>query len=125
MQRVVDTQLTSLQGIKVVKIGLPDRKVRTTCDGVLAWVADNLFCGSGAHHVDDIVERVDGSVGCVLACFERDDGLFALRVEIFDAVAPPMRFVRSNGEELWPAEEVRGALAWRAVRAREYDILRS
>jgi hypothetical protein len=49
----------------------------------------------------------------VIACFERHDGLQALRVEIFHASRPPRRHVHTGMQELWPTQEVRGAIAWR------------
>ena len=66
--------------------------MRCICDDVGAYVADNLLWGSASHHVDDIVER-GASAGCIVACFERDDGLFAVRVEIFRFGGVPMRYI--------------------------------
>ena len=47
-------------------------------------------------------------MGCVIACFARDDGLRALRVEIVHAAGPPTRYVHTGTQELWPTQEVRG-----------------
>ena len=80
---------------------MPDRNIRTVCDGVRAYVADSLVDGGASYHVDDIVER-DATVGCVIACFVRGDGLRALRVEIVHATRPSMRYVHTGMQELWP-----------------------
>ena len=90
-----------------------------------AYVADSLVDGGASYHVDDIVER-DATLGCVIACLARDDGIRALRVEIFHAAGPPMRYVHTGTQELWPAQEVRGVIAWRCVDRVSliYDIIR-
>ena len=84
------------------------------CDGVGAYVSDSLVDGGASYHVDDIVER-DAAMGCVIACFARDDGLRALRVDLFHATGPPTRYVHTGMQELWAAQEVRGVIAWRCV----------
>ena len=83
LMRILDSQLTALHAsFGVMKPCVPERKIRIVCDGVGAYVADSLAGGGAPYHVDDIVER-DATIGCVIACFARDDGLRALRVEIF------------------------------------------
>ena len=88
-----------------------------------AYVADSLVDGGASCHVDDIVER-DATLGCVIACLARDDGIRALRVEIFHAAGPPMRYVHTGTQELWPAQEVRAVIAWRRADrvSLTYDI---
>ena len=113
LMRVVDAQICALQ-FSVILDGLPadKRKVRAQCAGIPAFMGDHLRSNGAYFHVDDIVAR-GVHLGCILACYARDDAVLMLLVECFRATASATQFEHTPHRELWPAIEVRAALAWR------------
>jgi hypothetical protein len=125
LMRVLDSQLTSLQdGFTISKNSLHERKVRGQCNGMGAFVADRLICGGLSLHVDDIIELNHcGRIGCVIACYQRDDEMLVLQVEIMNKIGS-VRYEHTAVREFWPARDVRAMLAWRIVADRIYDVFR-
>jgi hypothetical protein len=125
LMRVLDTQLTSLQdGFTISKNSLHGRKVRGQCNGMGAFVADGLICGGLLLHVDDIIELNHcGLIGCVIACYQRDDEMLVLQVEIMNKIGS-VRYEHTAVREFWPARDVRAMMAWRIVADHIYDVFR-
>ena len=122
LMRVLDSQLSALQ-VSILLNGLPARKVRTQCCGIDAFVGDRLVCKGASLHCDDLVLR-GLRLGCVVACYEREDGLLLALVELMRATACHTQFEHTAHRELWPAEDLRGATAWKPTRfPKIFDVI--
>ena len=85
--------------------------MESVCNGVPISVADHLVCNGAKFHCDDIV--VCGArLGYIIACHEKSNGVLETLVELLRAIHTPSCFVRTAQRELWPASELRAAIAW-------------
>ena len=123
LQRVLDDQVSSLQTFDVLKCnyGLSERRVWSMVNGHPASMADSIKWQGVAIHIDDLVVR-DQSVGVVVACFELESDLL-LDVEVMQHVES-WKYKSTVTKELWRADEVRLAKAWRSHGGDVYSVLK-
>jgi hypothetical protein len=72
--------------------------------------------------VDDIIELNHcGRIGCAIACYQRDDEMLVLQVEIMNKIGS-VRYEHTAVREFWPARDVLAMRVWRIVADRTYDV---
>jgi hypothetical protein len=57
------------------------------------------------------------------ACYERDDEMLVMQVEIMNNIRS-VRYKHTSVQKFWPARDVRAMMAWRIVADHIYDVFR-
>ena len=115
--RALDTQVSKLLVDSTLQahVRLIGRTALTAYGVVPAGVmADKCSCNGVEYAIHDII-LFDGQAGAIRACILSHAGAMVFNIQVLQKIAEPSTWTRTSETEMWQADGVLRALAWREL----------